>query len=152
MASEVANEIEIQLEKLPRREIAKKSIDTNGKIIIVNNLDTAIQISNEIAPEHLELCIEKPFDYMDKVINAGSIFLGMNTPEALGDYYAGPNHTLPTSGSAKFSSPLSVDDFVKKSSYIYYTEKEIKKIGNEVIEFAKREGLDGHGNSIKVRL
>ncbi|MFA6867466.1 MAG: histidinol dehydrogenase [Clostridia bacterium] len=151
LANEVALEIEKQLEKLPRKNIAKESIDNNGKIIVVDNLDKGIEIANEIAPEHLELCVANPFDYLDKVINAGSIFLGMYTPEALGDYYAGPNHTLPTSGSAKFSSPLSVDDFIKKSSYIYYTEKEINKISRDVVEFANREGLQAHGKSILVR-
>ncbi|MBQ2743237.1 MAG: histidinol dehydrogenase, partial [Oscillospiraceae bacterium] len=121
LASAVSDEIERQLASLPRAEIARASIDNNGKIIVAENLSAAIEISNELAPEHLELCVDNPFDWLDKIRHAGSIFMGKNCPEALGDYFAGPNHTLPTSGTAKFSSPLSVDDFVKKSQYTYYT-------------------------------
>ncbi|MEE1055122.1 MAG: histidinol dehydrogenase, partial [Acutalibacteraceae bacterium] len=121
LAVKVQAEIENQLKALPREEIARTSIDNNGKIIVADNIADVIDVSNEIAPEHLELCVDNPFDYLDKIKNAGSIFMGRYCPEALGDYYAGANHTLPTSGTARFSSPLSVDDFVKKSQYTYYT-------------------------------
>lgn len=151
-AKNVAEEISRQLQRLERKEIAEKAIENNGKIITVDTIDKAIEIANEIAPEHLELCIDMPFAYLDSIHNAGSIFLGKFTPEALGDYYAGPNHTLPTSGSAKFSSPLSVDDFIKKSSYIYYTEEEIGKVGDDVMSFAFKEGLQAHALSVKTRL
>ena len=121
-AEAVSRELELQIPQLPRAEIARASIDNNGKIIVAEgNLMLAIDIANEIAPEHLELCVDNPFDYLDKVKHAGSIFMGKYCPEALGDYFAGPNHTLPTGGSARFSSPLSVDDFIKKTQYTYYT-------------------------------
>ena len=151
LANEVAQELERQLENLERREIARDSIDNNGKIIVAENIDIAIDIANEIAPEHLELCMENPFDYLDKVKNAGSIFMGKNCPEALGDYLAGPNHTLPTSGTARFSSPLSVDDFVKKSQYTYYTKNALEKVYEDVAYFAKKEGLTAHAKSALVR-
>ena len=151
LANEVAQELERQLENLERREIARDSIDNNGKIIVAENIDIAIDIANEIAPEHLELCMENPFDYLDKVKNAGSIFMGKNCPEALGDYLAGPNHTLPTSGTARFSSPLSVDDFVKKSQYTYYTKNALEKVYDDVAYFAKKEGLTAHAKSALVR-
>lgn len=151
LANEVAQELERQLENLERREIARDSIDNNGKIIVAENIDIAIDIANEIAPEHLELCMENPFDYLDKVKNAGSIFMGKNCPEALGDYLAGPNHTLPTSGTARFSSPLSVDDFVKKSQYTYYTINALEKVYEDVAYFAKKEGLTAHAKSALVR-
>ncbi len=151
LANEVAQELERQLENLERREIARDSIDNNGKIIVAENIDIAIDIANEIAPEHLELCMENPFDYLDKVKNAGSIFMGKNCPEALGDYLAGPNHTLPTSGTARFSSPLSVDDFVKKSQYTYYTKNALEKVYEDVANFAKKEGLTAHAKSALVR-
>ena len=152
LSKAVSDEINAQLKKLSREEIATKSIKDNGKIIIVKDLDEAFDISNQIAPEHLELAIEKPFQYLDKVKNAGSIFLGHYTPEPLGDYFAGTNHTLPTSGTARFSSPLSVDDFIKKSSYLYYTKEALEKDAESVISFAKKEGFEAHANSIKVRL
>ncbi len=150
-AEKVSDEIERQLKKLPREEIARTSIDTNGKIFIVESIDRAVELSNEIAPEHLEISVKKPFEYLPKVRNAGSIFLGENCPEALGDYFAGPNHTLPTSGTAKFSSPLSVDDFVKKSSFIYYSEEALNKAGGRIQDFAEHEGLRAHGRSIGIR-
>ena len=151
LAVAVQAAIEEQLPKLRREEIARTSIDTNGKIIVADNLDTAVEIANEIAPEHLEVCVDQPFDYLDKIKNAGSIFLGRNCPEALGDYFAGPNHTLPTSGTARFSSPLSVDDFVKKTQYTYYTRPALEKAQPTVSIFAKQEGLTAHARSIDIR-
>lgn len=151
LAYAVSEELEKQIPLLPREEIARASIDTNGKIIIANNLEQGIEIANEIAPEHLEVCVDDPFALLDKIKNAGSIFLGKNTPEALGDYLAGTNHTLPTSGTARFSSPLSVDDFVKKSQYIYYTEEALGKVKDNIVLFANREGLHAHGKSAAIR-
>ena len=151
LAVAVQAAIEEQLPKLRREEIARASIDTNGKIIVADNLDTAVEIANEIAPEHLEVCVDQPFDYLDKIKNAGSIFLGRNCPEALGDYFAGPNHTLPTSDTARFSSPLSVDDFVKKTQYTYYTRPALEKAQPTVSIFAKQEGLTAHARSIDIR-
>ncbi len=151
LAYAVSEELERQIPLLPREEIARASIDTNGKIIIAQNLEQGIEIANEIAPEHLEVCVDNPFELLDKIKNAGSIFLGKNTPEALGDYLAGTNHTLPTSGTARFSSPLSVDDFVKKSQYIYYTEEALGKVKDNIVLFANREGLQAHGKSAAVR-
>ena len=148
----VANELEMQIPMLQRAEIARYSIDNNGKIIVAeNNLSLAIDIANEIAPEHLELCVDNPFDYLDKVKHAGSIFMGKYCPEALGDYFAGPNHTLPTSGTARFSSPLSVDDFVKKSQFTYYTRAALAKVSDSVAYFANKEGLEAHAKSAKIR-
>ncbi len=151
LATAVSEEIERQLETLPRKEIARVSIDTNGKIIVADSLDEVFAIANEIAPEHLELCVDNPFDYLDKIQNAGSIFMGRYCPEALGDYLAGPNHTLPTSGTARFSSPLSVDDFVKKSQYTYYTKEALQKVASDLAFFAEKEGLSAHANSATVR-
>ena len=151
LAYAVQEEIENQLKLLPREEIARTSIETNGKIIIAANLEQGIEIANEIAPEHLEVCVDEPFALLDKIKNAGSIFLGKYTPEALGDYLAGTNHTLPTSGTARFSSPLSVDDFVKKSQYIYYTEEALGKVKDNIVLFANREGLQAHGKSAAIR-
>ena len=151
-AISVRDEIEKQLEKLERSEIARISIDNNGKIIVADSLDKAIEISNEIAPEHLELCVDNPFDYLDKIRHAGSIFMGRYCPEALGDYFAGPNHTLPTSGTAKFSNPLSVDDFIKKTQYTYYTETALKKVAKDVAYFAEKEGLTAHAKSAMIRI
>lgn len=151
LAEKTAAEIDRQLLLLPREEIARPSIENNGKIIIADSILQAIDIANEIAPEHLELCVDNPFDYLDKVRNAGSIFLGKNCPEALGDYFAGPNHTLPTSGTAKFSSPLSVDDFVKKSAFTYYTGEALSKVYDDIAYFAEKEGLSGHARSALVR-
>ena len=152
LAFAVRDELEVQIARLPRAEIARTSIDTAGKIILAPDMPTAIAISNEIAPEHLELCVEDPFFWLPQVENAGSVFLGKYTPEPMGDYFAGPNHTLPTGGSAKFSSPLSVDDFVKKTSYLYYPRKELLRVGERVADFAHREGLDAHARSILTRL
>ena len=127
-------------------------MENNGKIIVAETLDAAIEIANEIAPEHLELCVDNPFDYLDKIRHAGSIFMGRNCPEALGDYFAGPNHTLPTSGTAKFSSPLSVDEFVKKTQYTYYTKDALSRVAEDIAVFAKKEGLTGHAKSAVIRL
>lgn len=151
LAKQVSAELERQIPLLPRAEIARASIDNNGKIIIADNLFDVIDVANEIAPEHLELCVDNPFDYLDKIKNAGSIFMGRYCPEALGDYFAGPNHTLPTSGTARFSSPLSVDDFVKKSQYTYYTEEALGKVAASIAFFAGKEGLDAHAKSVTVR-
>ena len=151
LAYGVQSEIENQLEKLERYEIARESIDQNGKIIIADSLEKAIDIANEIAPEHLELCVDNPFDYLDSIRHAGSVFMGKNCPEALGDYFAGPNHTLPTSGTAKFSSPLSVDDFIKKTQYTYYTKQALNRVAEDVAYFAEKEGLTAHAKSALVR-
>ena len=150
-ASAVSDELERQIPKLERSEIARESIDKNGKIIVAPDISLAIEISNEIAPEHLELCLDNPFDYLDKIRHAGSIFMGRNCPEALGDYFAGPNHTLPTSGTAKFSSPLSVDDFVKKTQYTYYTKEALAAVADDIAYFANKEGLGAHAKSATVR-
>lgn len=151
LAEAVAQELERQLRTLPREEIARASIENNGRIIIVDSIDSAIELSNKIAPEHLELCVDEPFRYLDKIVNAGSIFLGRDCPEALGDYFAGTNHTLPTGGRARFSSPLSVDDFVKKSSYMYYTREALNAVGEKIAYFAEQEGLTGHARSAVIR-
>ena len=152
LAEAVRDEIERQIPLLERAEIARASIDDNGKIIVASDLRVAIDIANEIAPEHLELCVDAPFDYLDSIRHAGSIFMGRNCPEALGDYFAGPNHTLPTSGTARFSSPLSVDDFVKKTQYTYFTREALEKVAYDVEYFAKQEGLTAHAKSAVVRL
>lgn len=151
LAAAVQAELEVQIPQLERAEIARASIDNNGKIIVAENLMQAIDIANEIAPEHLELCVDNPFDYLDSIRHAGSIFLGRNCPEALGDYFAGPNHTLPTSGTAKFSSPLGVDDFIKKVQYTYYTRDALKRVAQDVSYFAKAEGLTAHAKSATIR-
>lgn len=151
LAREVSDALERQIPQLSRHEIARASIDNNGKIIIADDLMCAIEIANEIAPEHLELCVDNPFDYIGKVRHAGSVFMGKHCPEALGDYLAGPNHTLPTSGTAKFSSPLSVDDFVKKSQFTYYTADALSKVADDVALFAKKEGLTAHAASAVAR-
>lgn len=152
LAIAVQKELERQIPQLERAEIARKSIDDNGKIIVADSLDIAIEIANEIAPEHLELCVDNPFDYLDGIRHAGSIFMGRNCPEALGDYLAGANHTLPTSGTAKFSSPLSVDDFVKKTQYTYYTYDALKRVAEDVGFFAEKEGLTAHAKSATIRI
>ena len=152
LANAVSAELEKQIPLLERAEIARESIDNNGKIIVADTLYAAIEISNELAPEHLELCVDNPFDYLDAVKNAGSIFMGKYCPEALGDYYAGPNHTLPTGGTARFSSPLSVDDFIKKSQFIYYPQEAFEAVARDVDFFARKEGLTAHGKSATVRL
>ena len=152
LAAAVQAELEVQIPKLSRAQIARVSIDNNGKIIVAPDLNTAIDIANEIAPEHLELCVDNPFDYLDRIRHAGSIFMGRNCPEALGDYFAGHNHTLPTSGTARFSSPLSVDDFVKKTQYTYYTKEALSRVAKDVAYFAEKEGLTAHAKSAIIRL
>ena len=151
LAKAVAAEIEAQLRLLAREEIARASIENNGKIIVAQDLHNAIDIANEIAPEHLEICTDSPFDWLGEVKNAGSVFLGRYTPEALGDYLAGPNHTLPTLGTARFSNPLSVDDFVKKTQYSYYSREALEKVADEIAVFAKKEGLTAHARSAVIR-
>ena len=151
LAQNVKDEIEEQIKNLKRYEIARASIDNNGAIILINDITEAVKLANEIAPEHLELCVKNPFELLSEIKNAGSIFLGSYSPEALGDYYAGPNHTLPTMGTAKFSSPLSVDDFIKKSQFIYYSEEALKNFSGDIIKFANSEGLTGHAESISIR-
>ena len=151
LAEAVQAEIERQIPQLIRYAIARESVDNNGKIIVAEDLRAAIEIANEIAPEHLELCVDNPFDYLDSIRHAGSVFMGRNCPEALGDYLAGPNHTLPSQGTAKFSSPLSVDDFVKKTQYTYYTKEALAKVAGDVAEFARREGLTAHARSALIR-
>ncbi len=151
LALSVQAELEVQIPQLERAEIARASIDNNGKIIVAENLKQVIDISNEIAPEHLELCVDNPFDYLDSIRHAGSIFMGRNCPEALGDYFAGPNHTLPTSGMARFSSPLSVDDFIKKTQYTYYTRDALARVAKDVATFATAEGLTAHARSAVIR-
>ncbi len=151
LAKAVQSEIEAQLAVLDREEIARASIETNGKIIVAGSIDEAIAVANEIAPEHLELCIDDPFDRLDAVKNAGSVFLGRYSPEALGDYYAGANHTLPTMGTARFSSALSVDDFIKKIQYMYYTKDAFRSVADDIGRFAEAEGLTGHAKSARSR-
>ncbi len=151
LAEAVQAEIEVQLSKLPREEIARTSIESNGKIIVTRDISEAIEVANIIAPEHIELCLDSPFDVLDKVKNAGSIFMGRYCPEALGDYLSGANHTLPTNGSARFSSPLSVDDFVKKSQFTYYTKEAFEKVYGDVAYFAQKEGLEAHAKSALIR-
>lgn len=151
-AQAVAGELERQIPLLPRAEIARASIDGSGKIIVAeNDLKKAIEIANELAPEHLELCVDNPFDYLDQIHCAGSVFLGKNCPEALGDYFAGPNHTLPTCGTARFSSALSVDDFVKKSQFTYYTADALRAVSGKIAAFAMQEGLQAHAKSVTIR-
>ena len=152
LAEKVQADLEIQIPLLERADLARASIDQNGKIIVADDLRQAINIANEIAPEHLELCVDNPFDYLDSIRHAGSIFMGRNCPEALGDYFAGPNHTLPTSGTAKFSSPLGVDDFIKKVQYTYYTKDALAEIADDVAAFARAEGLTAHARSATIRM
>lgn len=151
LANAVAQELEIQLAALPRENIARESIEKNGKIILAESLTQAIDIANTIAPEHLELSLDNPFDYLAMVQNAGSIFLGKYCPESLADYFAGPNHTLPTMGTARFSSPLSVDDFIKKSSFTYYSKDALRAVADDVAAFAEREGLHAHAKAATIR-
>ena len=151
LAQATANELEHQLSLLSREDIARVSIENNGKIIITESIDEAIEVANALAPEHLEICVDEPFKYLDKIKHAGSIFMGKYCPEALGDYFAGPNHTLPTSGTARFSSPLSVDDFVKKTQFSYFTEEALSKVAQKVEYFAKKEGLTAHAKSAIIR-
>jgi len=152
IAEKVSAEIESQLMELPRKDIARRAIDDQSMIIITKTIDEAFDLSNTIAPEHLEILLSEPFHYLEKVKNAGSVFLGMNTPETVSDYYAGPNHVLPTSGTSRFSSPLSVDDFVKKTSYTYYSQEALKAASDDVIRFAEEEGLRAHALSIQKRV
>lgn len=152
LAEAVREEVEKQLPLLERYAIARESIDNNGKIIVCDDIRRAIEISNELAPEHLELCVDNPFDLLDGVRHAGSVFMGKNCPEALGDYMAGPNHTLPTGGTARFSSPLSVDDFVKKTQYTYFTRDALANLAADVEYFAKKEGLTAHAKSAVIRV
>ncbi len=151
LADLVAPELERQIASLPREEIARASIDNNGKIIITPDIPTAIEMSNEIAPEHFELCVDNPFDYLDQIRHAGSVFLGKNSPESLGDYFAGPNHTLPTSGTARFSSPLSVDDFIKKMQYSYYSDEAIARDADDIARIAREEELEAHALAAEAR-
>ena len=151
LAKAVQLEVEVQLERLPRRDIARTSVDQNGMIIVADDLSQGIEVANRLAPEHLELMVDDPFAYLDSIRNAGSVFLGRSCPEALGDYFAGPNHTLPTSGTARFSSPLGVDDFVKKSQFLYYTPEALDAVAEDVAKFARKEGLEAHARSALVR-
>ena len=151
LAKAVQAELEIQIEALPRRDIARASVDNNGMIIVAESLTVGIDIANRLAPEHLELMVDDPFAWLDSIRNAGSVFLGRSCPEALGDYFAGPNHTLPTSGTARFSSPLGVDDFVKKSQFLYYTPDALNAVAEDVAAFARKEGLEAHARSALVR-
>ena len=151
LAEAVALELERQIPLLSRAEIARASIDANGKIIVTSSIAEAVALSNELAPEHLEVCVDNPFDYLADIRHAGSVFLGRHCPEALGDYLAGPNHTLPTSGTARFSSPLSVDDFVKKTQYTYFTREALARVADDVALFATQEGLTAHAASATVR-
>ena len=151
LARAVQAELEVQIDALPRREIARTSIDGNGKIIIAESIDEAVEIANRIAPEHLEVCVDEPFEYLGRIQNAGSVFLGRYCPESLGDYYAGPNHTLPTNGTARFSSPLSVDDFVKKTAFSYYERSSLEKAYKDIAVFARKEGLEAHARAAEAR-
>lgn len=151
IASETVETLKRQVEDMPRKDIIKKSLKDYGAIIVCQNLSEAVDFANELAPEHLEMCVENPMEYIGRMDNAGSVFLGNYSPEPLGDYYAGPNHVLPTGGTARFFSPLSVDSFVKKSSFIYYTESALSQDKDDVITLAEAEGLGAHANSIKVR-
>lgn len=151
IARAAAAEVEAQLASLPRQEIARASIENNGKIILTKDIPEAVRIANQLAPEHLELCVDNPFDYLDQIRHAGSIFLGRSCPEALGDYFAGTNHTLPTSGTARFSSALSVEDFVKKSQFIYYSDSALSAASGKIAAFARQEGLEGHARSALAR-
>ncbi|MBQ2881203.1 MAG: histidinol dehydrogenase, partial [Clostridia bacterium] len=150
-AMEVKAELEKQVATLSRQDIIRKSLSEHGVIMICDNVEEEAYISNKIAPEHLELCVENPFELLNSVRNAGSVFMGYSSPEPLGDYYAGPNHVLPTSGTARFFSALSVDSFIKKSSYLYYSDVALMKASDDVISIAEAEGLTAHANSIKVR-
>lgn len=152
LAGAVQAEVERQLTLLPREDIARASIENNGKIILTDDLLTAVEAANELAPEHLEICVDEPAPYLDKVRNAGSVFLGKYCPEALGDYLAGPNHTLPTAGAARFSSPLGVDDFVKKTQYTYFTPEALGRVAGDIGLFARKEGLEAHARSALVRM
>lgn len=150
-ANETAKELSRQMQTLERRDIIEQSLNDFGAIIVCKDISEAVDFANELAPEHLELAVENPMEYIGRVDNAGSVFLGHYSPEPLGDYFAGPNHVLPTSGTARFFSPLSVDSFIKKSSFIYYTEPALSEAKDDIIKLAETEGLTAHANSIKVR-
>ena len=152
LAKKVSDEVERQLSLLPREAIARRAIDGNSQIIVTNDLLSAVEAANELAPEHLELCVDAPENYLPYVRNAGSVFMGKFCPESLGDYIAGPNHTLPTSGTARFSSPLSVDDFIKKTQYTYYTREALAKVADDIAVFARSEGLDAHARAALIRM
>lgn len=151
IAEETIAQIYEQVECLERKDIINKSLDDFGAVIVCDTMDEAIEFANDLAPEHLEVCVANPLEYIGRLDNAGSLFLGNYSPEPLGDYYAGPNHVLPTSGTARFFSPLSVDSFVKKSSFIYYTQDALKAAKDDIVALAEAEGLTAHANSIKVR-
>ncbi len=151
LAEAVRDELERRIPLLPRADIARASIDTVGKILLVPDIHAAIDVANAIAPEHLEVMVDDPFPLLPSIRNAGSVFLGKYTPEPVGDYFAGTNHTLPTGGSARFASPLSVDDFVKKTSYLYYSKEALAEARDKIANFAHREGLDAHAQSVLVR-
>ncbi len=151
IAEETISQIYTQIDKLSRKDIINKSLDDFGAVIVCDNIEQAVEFANELAPEHLEVCAENPMEYIGKIDNAGSVFLGNYSPEPLGDYFAGPNHVLPTSGTARFFSPLSVDSFIKKSSFIYYTKDALKPAQDDIIKLAQTEGLTAHANSIEVR-
>lgn len=151
LAAAVSAELELQIPELPRAEIARTSIENNGRIIITGSIEQAIEVSNIIAPEHLEICVDEPFNYLPMVVNAGSVFLGKNCPESLGDYFAGPNHTLPTNGTARFSSPLSVDDFIKKTQFTYYSREALRLVADDVAAFAEKEMLSAHARCVTKR-
>lgn len=152
LAQNVCAALENRLKNLARRAIAQASIKNNCKVIVTDDLERAVQLSDELAPEHLELAVKEPFELLKKVRNAGSVFLGYNTPEPVGDYYAGPNHTLPTGGTAKFSSPLGVEDFIKTTQYIYYTREKLRESADDIVMFANSEGLTAHAQSVSVRI
>ena len=152
LAQNVCAALENRLKNLARRAIAQASIKNNCKVIVTDDLESAVQLSDELAPEHLELAVKEPFELLKKVHNAGSVFLGYNTPEPVGDYYAGPNHTLPTGGTAKFSSPLGVEDFIKTTQYVYYTREKLSESADDIVMFANSEGLTAHAQSVSVRI
>jgi histidinol dehydrogenase len=151
LAGSVTEEIERQLKTLPREKIARACLESNGMIVFVGGMEEEIKICNDIAPDHLEICTKDPFSLLNGVRHAGSIFLGNNAPEALGDYLAGTNHILPTNGTARFNGPLGVDDFTKKSSFIYYTKDALMEVRDRIVEFAEREELAAHGRSVEIR-
>ena len=151
LAEQVNQELQLQLEALPRKEIASQALECFGKIVVVTDLTQAMQVANRFAPEHLELCVSNPWQALEQVRHAGSVFLGTYTPEPVGDYWAGANHTLPTAGSARYSSPLSVDDFLKKTQFIYYTQNQLAQVAEKISRFAEFEGLDAHSRSIRIR-
>jgi len=152
IAEKTRQELSVQMEQLGRKEIIEQSLLNYGAILLCDSISEAIDLANEFAPEHLELCVKNPLEYIGFIDNAGSVFLGDYSPESLGDYYAGPNHVLPTGGTARFFSPLSVDSFVKKSGFIYYTQKGLSAAADDIVTLANAEGLTAHANSVKVRL